>query len=102
MPVDEAAAPVWRWCKDRVHLRRQPSRRRVPVPGRSGALAGALRARLQERAVVDLAFYQGGADDLRLGEEFHHNGLSVRCAQISRVPGAWPPRGAGNGWRPRP
>ena len=23
---------------------------------------------------------------LRLGEEFHHNGLSIRCAQIGRVP----------------
>ena len=36
--------------------------------------------------VIDLAFYQGGADELRLGEEFHHNGLSIRCAQIGRVP----------------
>jgi len=45
--------------------------------------------------VIDLAFYTeaGGAPHLRLGEEFHHNGLSVRCAQIGRVPrgtaGAW-------------
>jgi hypothetical protein len=23
---------------------------------------------------------------VRLGEEFHHNGLALRCAQISRVP----------------
>ena len=36
--------------------------------------------------VVDLAFYQGGADAVRLGEEFHHNGLGIRCAQIGRVP----------------
>jgi threonine dehydrogenase-like Zn-dependent dehydrogenase len=36
--------------------------------------------------VIDLAFYQGGADHLRLGEEFHHNGLNIRCAQINRVP----------------
>jgi len=36
--------------------------------------------------VVDLAFYQEGAADVRLGEEFHHNGLSIRCAQIARVP----------------
>ena len=36
--------------------------------------------------VIDLAFYQGGADALRLGEEFHHNGLNIRCAQINRVP----------------
>jgi hypothetical protein len=36
--------------------------------------------------VIDLAFYQGGAPDLALGEEFHHNGLTIRCAQIGRVP----------------
>ena len=29
-----------------------------------------------------------GADAVRLGEEFHHNGLGVRCAQIGRVPRA--------------
>lgn len=23
---------------------------------------------------------------MRLGEEFHHNGLNLRCAQINRVP----------------
>jgi hypothetical protein len=36
--------------------------------------------------VIDLAFYPGGAPELRLGEEFHHNGLRVVCAQIGRVP----------------
>lgn len=29
---------------------------------------------------------RAGAGELRLGEEFHHNGLAVRCAQIGRVP----------------
>jgi hypothetical protein len=43
--------------------------------------------------VVDLAFYQGGAPEVRLGEEFHHNGLGVRCAQIGRVP-----RGLASAW----
>jgi hypothetical protein len=33
-----------------------------------------------------MAFYTGGAGELRLGEEFHHNGLTIRCAQIGRVP----------------
>lgn len=37
---------------------------------------------------MDLAFYQGGADALRLGEEFHHDGLALVCAQINRVPRA--------------
>jgi hypothetical protein len=34
-----------------------------------------------------------GAPELRLGEEFHHNGLGIRCAQIGRVP-----RGCAHVW----
>ena len=34
-----------------------------------------------------------GAPELRLGEEFHHNGLAIRCAQIGRVP-----RGLAHTW----
>jgi threonine dehydrogenase-like Zn-dependent dehydrogenase len=56
--------------------------------GRTTALQLALRLLRPQGTVVDLAFYQGGADALRLGEEFHHNGLGVRCAQIGRVPRA--------------
>jgi threonine dehydrogenase-like Zn-dependent dehydrogenase len=54
--------------------------------GRPEALATALRAARPQGTVVDLAFYTGGADGVRLGEEFHHNGLTLRCAQIGRVP----------------
>lgn len=61
--------------------------------GRPHALATALRALRPQGVVVDLAFYTGGADDVRLGEEFHHNGLSVRVAQISRTP-----RGTSGHW----
>lgn len=46
----------------------------------------ALKALRPQGTVIDLAFYQGGAEALRLGEEFHHNGLNIRCAQINRVP----------------
>ena len=46
----------------------------------------ALKALRPQGTIIDLAFYQGGADRLRLGEEFHHNGLNIRCAQINRVP----------------
>ena len=47
--------------------------------GRSFALATALRVLRPQGTVVDLAFYTGGAEDVQLGEEFHHNGLpSVR------------------------
>ncbi|CCH86531.1 Threonine dehydrogenase-like Zn-dependent dehydrogenase [Modestobacter italicus] len=62
--------------------------------GHDTALATALKALRPQGVVVDLGFHQGGAGAVRLGEEFHHNGLSVVCAQISRVPrgmgGAWP------------
>ncbi len=46
----------------------------------------ALKAVRPQGSVIDLAFYQDGSDRLRLGEEFHHNGLNIRCAQINRVP----------------
>jgi NADPH:quinone reductase-like Zn-dependent oxidoreductase len=54
--------------------------------GQASALHLALRLLRPQGTVVDLAFYPGGADAVRLGEEFHHNGLSLRCAQIGRVP----------------
>jgi threonine dehydrogenase-like Zn-dependent dehydrogenase len=59
--------------------------------GVSASLALALRLLRPQGTVIDLAFYQEGAPELRLGEEFHHNGLSIRCAQIGRVP-------QGSGW----
>jgi threonine dehydrogenase-like Zn-dependent dehydrogenase len=54
--------------------------------GTAAALATALRCLRPQGTVIDLAFYVGGADDVHLGEEFHHNGLSLVCAQIGRVP----------------
>jgi hypothetical protein len=61
--------------------------------GQAGALALALRIVRPQGTVIDLAFYPGGCDEVRLGEEFHHNGLSLRCAQIGRVP-----RGTSHVW----
>jgi threonine dehydrogenase-like Zn-dependent dehydrogenase len=62
--------------------------------GHDVALATALKALRPQGTVVDLGFHQGGAGAVRLGEEFHHNGLAVVCAQIGRVPrgmaAAWP------------
>lgn len=54
--------------------------------GQASALHLSLRLLRPQGTVIDLAFYQAGADEVRLGEEFHHNGLSLRCAQIGRVP----------------
>lgn len=61
--------------------------------GQDSALAEALRCLRPQGTAIDLAFYPGGAPELRLGEEFHHNGLTLRCAQIGRVP-----RGCGHAW----
>ncbi|MDI6100184.1 zinc-binding alcohol dehydrogenase [Actinoplanes sp. NEAU-A12] len=61
--------------------------------GQAAALHLGLRLLRPQGTVIDLAFYPGGADEVRLGEEFHHNGLAVRCAQIGRVP-----RGLAHAW----
>jgi threonine dehydrogenase-like Zn-dependent dehydrogenase len=61
--------------------------------GQPAALHLALRLARPQSAVIDLAFYQDGAAELQLGAEFHHNGLTVRCAQIGRVP-----RGLAHAW----
>jgi NADPH:quinone reductase-like Zn-dependent oxidoreductase len=94
-PIDERAVPAWRHCKER--WRHGPGDRGADVVfqcrGRAAALHGALRALRPQGTAIDLAFHQGAAEELRLGEEFHHNGLTIRCAQIGRVPrglaGAW-------------
>jgi threonine dehydrogenase-like Zn-dependent dehydrogenase len=61
--------------------------------GRTAALALALRLLRPQGTVIDLAFYTDDGSALRLGAEFHHNGLGVRCAQIGRVP-----RGTQHAW----
>jgi len=61
--------------------------------GQAAALAAALRCARPQGPVIDLAFYPDGATEVRLGEEFHHNGLTLQSAQIGRVPrglmGTW-------------
>lgn len=61
--------------------------------GQARALALALKLLRPQGTVIDLAFYTAGAAEVRLGEEFHHNGLTIRCAQIGRVP-----RGMAHHW----
>jgi threonine dehydrogenase-like Zn-dependent dehydrogenase len=86
--VDESASQPWRAIKAR--WRHAAGDRGADVAfqcrGQDAALAEALRCLRPQGTVVDLAFYPGGAPELRLGEEFHHNGLGIRCAQIGRVP----------------
>lgn len=89
-PDDPAASLKTRW-------RHAPGDRGADVVfqcrGQPTALHLALRVARPQATVIDLAFYQGDAAGLRLGAEFHHNGLAVRCAQIGRVP-----RGLAHSW----
>jgi threonine dehydrogenase-like Zn-dependent dehydrogenase len=88
MPLDSDAASAWQVVKERWG--HGPGDRGADVVfqcrGRAACLADALRAVRPQGAVIDLAFYDAGATEVRLGEEFHHNGLTLRCAQIARVP----------------
>jgi 2-desacetyl-2-hydroxyethyl bacteriochlorophyllide A dehydrogenase len=56
----------------------------IEVSGSDRGLQGALEAAGLGATVVAAGFYQGGAANVRLGEEFHHNRLSV----IASI-GAW-------------
>lgn len=89
LPVaDNAKSSVENWCTSR--WRHGPGDSGADLVfqcrGRAPALATALRSLRPQGSVIDLAFYEGGAPELRLGEEFHHKGLTIRCAQINRVP----------------
>lgn len=93
--VDDHPEAVWTWCTSR--WQHAPADAGADVVfqcrGQAAMLATALRALRPQGSVIDLAFYQGGAPELRLGEEFHHKGLTIRCAQIGRVP-----RGLADRW----
>jgi threonine dehydrogenase-like Zn-dependent dehydrogenase len=88
-PVAEKDSDTtWRWCTSRWRngLADNGADLVFQCRGRTTALVTALRSLRPQGSVIDLAFYQGGSPELRLGEEFHHNGLTIRCAQIGRVP----------------
>ncbi|WCB95945.1 zinc containing alcohol dehydrogenase superfamily protein [Baekduia alba] len=57
----------------------------IEISGFAGALQEAIRATAYNSRVIAAGFFQGGADALLLGEEFHHNRISVICSQISGV-----------------
>jgi hypothetical protein len=73
-PVDDPEP--WRPLKAR--WRHGPGDRGADVVlqcrGQVDALAAALRCLRPQGAAIELAFHTGGADALRLGEEFHHAG----------------------------
>jgi threonine dehydrogenase-like Zn-dependent dehydrogenase len=88
LPIDENQIEGWRWCKENWHHGGNDRGADVVFQCRATSinLANGLRALRPQGTVIDLSFYQGGATELNLGEEFHHNGLSIRSAQINRVP----------------
>jgi 2-desacetyl-2-hydroxyethyl bacteriochlorophyllide A dehydrogenase len=57
----------------------------IEVSGSTAALNEAIRATAYSSRVVAMGFYQGQANGLMLGEEFHHNRIELRCSQISGV-----------------
>jgi NADPH:quinone reductase-like Zn-dependent oxidoreductase len=56
--------------------------------GAVAALGEAIRCVARRGTVFAVGFYQGGAEGLRLGEEFHHNGVAIVTAQIGNPAGA--------------
>lgn len=85
MAMDEEAA--WQYARTHFHSGAERGADFVfQTRAQASSLHIALRALRPQGTVIDLAFYQGGSEALRLGEEFHHNGLTIRCAQINRVP----------------
>ena len=57
----------------------------IEVSGSARALHEAVRATTYSAKVVVLGFFQGEAQGLFLGEEFHHNRINIVCSQISNV-----------------
>jgi hypothetical protein len=104
IPVpDDAAGAVEQWFTDR--WRHGPADAGADLVfqcrGQDAVLATALRALRPQGSVIDLAFYQGGAPELRLGEEFHHKALTVAARRSGGCRGAWRAAGTAGGWRPR-
>lgn len=93
--LNETEIEPWRYCKEQWHHGRNDRGADLVFQCRAepASLQMALQCLRPQGAVIDLAFYQGGAEAVRLGEEFHHNGLTIRCAQIGRVP-----RGLSHTW----
>ena len=57
----------------------------IEVSGATAALHEAIRAVGYSGRVVAMGFFQGEARGLFLGEEFHHNRVTLLCSQISGV-----------------
>jgi 2-desacetyl-2-hydroxyethyl bacteriochlorophyllide A dehydrogenase len=58
----------------------------IELSGSYAALHQATRLAGPGGTVIAAGFYQGPATALVLGEEFHHNWVTIRCSQIGDVP----------------
>jgi threonine dehydrogenase-like Zn-dependent dehydrogenase len=58
----------------------------IELSGAYPALQQAIRLAGPGGTVVAAGFYQGPASALILGEEFHHNRVTLQCSQIGAVP----------------
>jgi threonine dehydrogenase-like Zn-dependent dehydrogenase len=87
-PIDTRETDVGTWAKQRWHdgMGTRGAHLAFQCTGSDEMLHHALRALQPQAPVIDLGFYQEGADRVMLGREFHHNGLKHICAQIMRVP----------------
>ena len=74
-----AGAVVRRWSGSGVDSA-------IELSGVVAALHEAVRSVVVDGTVVASGFYQGGAEALRLGEEFHHNRVRIVASQISGTP----------------
>jgi NADPH:quinone reductase-like Zn-dependent oxidoreductase len=70
-------------------IKRRHGAEGIPVAfectGSSIALQEAIRVVRRRGVVVAVGFYQGDAIGLRLGDEFHHNGVRITCGQIGNI-----------------
>lgn len=57
----------------------------IEVSGSARALHEAIRTTAYSARAVALGFFQGEAEGLLLGEEFHHNRIQLVCSQIGNV-----------------
>jgi threonine dehydrogenase-like Zn-dependent dehydrogenase len=57
----------------------------LEVTGSTAALNEAVRSVAYSARVVAMGFFQGPAQGLFLGEEFHHSRINIVCSQISGV-----------------
>ena len=89
-PINSTQVDVGEWAKAQWHdgAGTRGADVAFQCTGAPEMLGQALRALQPQAAVIDLGFYQGGAESVQFGREFHHNGLKHICAQISRVPRA--------------